>query len=99
MFVVAVRFELFPEGAEAFKNAVLPNAAASEGTEPGCRQFDACFNEDGLFCFLYEVYDDEAAFEAHRNSAHFLKFKEAIEGTVKDRRFESYDLPVNPHKN
>ena len=98
MFVVAVRFELFPEGAEAFKNAVLPNAAASEMTEPGCRQFDACFNEDGTHCFLYEVYDDEAAFEAHRNSAHFLKFKDAIEGTVKDRRFESYDLPVNPHK-
>ncbi len=99
MFVVAVRFELFPEGAEAFKNAVLPNAATSEMTEPGCRQFDACFNEDGTHCFLYEVYDDEAAFEAHRNSAHFLKFKEAIEGTVKDRRFESYNLPVNPHKN
>ena len=98
MFVVAVRFELFPEGAETFKNAVLPNAAASEGTEPGCRQFDACFNEDGTHCFLYEVYDDEAAFEAHRNSEHFLKFKEAIEGTVKDRRFESYHLPVNPHK-
>ena len=98
MFVVAVRFELFPEGAETFKNAVLPNAAASEMTEPGCRQFDACFNEDGTRCFLYEVYDDEAAFEAHRNSEHFLKFKEAIEGTVKDRRFESYHLPVNPHK-
>ncbi len=98
MFVVAVRFELFPEGAETFKNAALPNAAASEMTEPGCRQFDACFNEDGTHCFLYEVYDDEAAFEAHRNSAHFAKFKEGIEGTVKDRRFESYHLPVNPHK-
>ena len=98
MYVVAVRFELTPAGAETFKNAVLINAAASEMTEPGCRQFDACFNEDGSHCFLYEVYDNEAAFDAHKVSTHFLKFRETIEGTVKDRRFEAYDLPANPHK-
>ena len=98
MYIVAVRFEISPEHAASFRAAVSKNAAASEATEPGCRQFDACFNADGTNCFLYEVYQDEAAFGVHRASAHFATFSQAIEGSVVNKRLELYDLPDNPYK-
>lgn len=98
MFIVAVRFQIHPDHTATFRDAVLKNAAASERDEPGCHQFDACFNADGTECFLYEVYDDEAAFGAHRASPHFNAFFEIVQPIITDRRFESYERPANPYK-
>lgn len=98
MFVVAVQFKIHPEHVAGFKDAVLKNAAASERDEPGCAQFDACFNADGTECFLYEVYKDEAAFGAHRETPHFKAFFETVQSMIADRRFESYERPDNPYK-
>jgi quinol monooxygenase YgiN len=47
---------------------------------------------------LYEVYDDEAAFGAHRDSAHFKVFWETVQPMIVGRRFESYERPENPYK-
>lgn len=98
MYIVAVQFELYPEHSESFKEAVLKNAAASEQTEPGCHQFDVCFNQDGTRCFLYEMYDDEAAFGAHRASAHFKVFAETTQSMVIEKRLEIYERVANPYK-
>jgi quinol monooxygenase YgiN len=98
MYIVAVRFDLHPEHAEGFRAAVLKNAAASEQTEPGCHQFDVCFNADGTQCFLYEVYDDEAAFGAHRASAHFQTFFAATQPMVIHKRLEIFERLENPYK-
>lgn len=99
MYIVAVQFELHPEHSDAFKDAVLVNAAASEQTEPGCHQFDVCFNADGTQCFLYEVYDDEAAFGAHRASEHFKIFAGKTQEMVINKRLEIYERLGNPYKN
>lgn len=42
--------------------------------EAGCRQYDPSRHRDrpGVF-FIYEVYDDEAAFRAHEASSHFAE--------------------------
>ncbi len=98
MYIVAVQFELHAEHRAAFKDAVLKNAAASEQTEPGCHQFDVCFNADGTRCFLYEVYDDEAAFEAHHASAHFKTFADTTRPMVINKRLEIYERLQNPYK-
>jgi quinol monooxygenase YgiN len=38
---------------------------------PGCRQFDVCRDPlDPALFFLYELYDDEAAIQAHLDSPH-----------------------------
>jgi len=48
--------------------------------EPGCRAFVVNRSQDdGDRFVLYEQYDDEAAFEAHRASPHFKRY---IEGQV-----------------
>ncbi len=98
MYIIAVQFELHPEHAQGFKDAVLINAAASEATESGCHQFDVCFNADGTQCFLYEVYDDEAAFGAHRASAHFKVFAATTQPMVANKRLEIYERFNNPYK-
>jgi quinol monooxygenase YgiN len=42
--------------------------------EPGCRLYEVQRSlEDPLVFFLYERYDDEAAFQAHAASEHFTR--------------------------
>jgi quinol monooxygenase YgiN len=98
MYIVAVRFDLAPEHSAGFREAVLKNAAASEQTEPGCHQFDVCFNADGTQCFLYEVYDDAAAFESHHASEHFKTFAATTQPMVIHKRLEIYERVENPYK-
>ena len=43
--------------------------------EPGCRQFDVLVDpNDKTRVMLYEVYDDDKAFEAHQQTPHFKKY-------------------------
>jgi len=59
--------------------AALLNARISRDTEPGCRQFDVCVDPaDKASVFLYEIYDDRGAFDAHLAAAHFKRFDAAV---------------------
>jgi autoinducer 2-degrading protein len=89
MFVVVVWFDLTPGSAEAFRPLILRNAAESL-KEPGCRQFDVCFTDDGRRSFLYEVYQDRAAFDAHKATAHFKTFDQASRSLVAKKTVEWY---------
>ncbi len=81
MFVVTVLFEIKPEHTEAFGAAVLAQARNSLDREPDCHRFDICVDpENDARVFLYEIYSDEAAFQAHLKSDHFIDF----DGRVKD---------------
>ncbi len=75
MFVITVEFKVRPEFLAQFLLKMIANARASATTEPGCRQFDVCTDpQDASRIFLYELYDDRAAFEAHLATAHFKEF-------------------------
>lgn len=78
MQALIVEFRIKPDHVAAFEAAIVANARASRETEPGCRQFDVCRDpaQPGLF-MLYELYDDEAAIQAHLRSAHFLQMNQA----------------------
>jgi (4S)-4-hydroxy-5-phosphonooxypentane-2,3-dione isomerase len=78
MQVLFVEFRILPAHIQAFERAIVENARASRETEPGCRQFDVCRDpaDPGLFC-LYELYDDEAAVQAHLQSTHFIAMNQA----------------------
>ena len=67
VFVVCVEFEIEPRQTDVFMAAVRVNAEQSFHQEVGCQQFDVCQDRHfPNFVFLYEVYDDEAAFETHK---------------------------------
>ena len=83
MYVIIVDFEIDPDQIGAFLPLMAENAAASARDEPGCRQFDVCQDPDNpARMFLYEVYDDRAAFDAHLATPHFIAFDEATTGMI-----------------
>ena len=83
MYVVIVDFRIKPERLAAFMPAMLENARLSRENEPGCRSFDVCVDpKEKTSVFLYEVYDDRAAFDAHLATAHFKRFDAAVADMV-----------------
>ncbi|HMK68189.1 MAG TPA: putative quinol monooxygenase [Stellaceae bacterium] len=85
-YVITVGFLLKPESRDRFLALVRENAAKSLSTEKGCRRFDVCVPDDGSpRVFLYEIYDDEAAFKAHMETAHFKAFNAASAEMVVSR--------------
>ena len=93
MFVVVVFFEVKPEHVSDFKSAILDNAAASVGDEAGCRQFDVAQDASNPEqFFLYEIYDDEAAFKAHIETTHFKSFDAASAPWVADKKVMTYGV-------
>ena len=72
MLVVVVFFEAKQMHISDLGMALLAHARASLEMEQGCRQFDVAQDPlDPAGYFLYEVYDDEAAFKAHCDSDRF----------------------------
>lgn len=86
MFVVTVEFEIFAENIDQFRDEMLRQAENSLKKEQACRQFDVCFDPDSTTtCFLYEKYDDKAAFEFHLASDHFKQFDATVSHWVKTK--------------
>lgn len=72
---------------------MIANARASREREPGCRQFDVCVTDDDPGrVFLYEIYDDRAAFDAHLASAHFKAFDATVAPWLETKTVRTYAL-------
>jgi quinol monooxygenase YgiN len=73
-FVLAVMLRIKPENVERFMAQVLANGREAR-KEPGCRQFEVLVDAaDRTKVMLFEVYDDEKAFEDHQQTPHFKKY-------------------------
>ena len=73
-FVLAVMLRVKPENVERFMAEALANAREAR-KEPGCRQFEVLVDEaDRAKVMLFEIYDDEKAFQAHQQTPHFKKY-------------------------
>ncbi|WP_285961005.1 putative quinol monooxygenase [Pseudomonas tohonis] len=73
MYCLLLKTQLKPGSLDAFMDAMRVNAAASVRDEPGCLVFDVVRDRsDPDLVWLYEVYTDEAAFDAHMDTPHFL---------------------------
>jgi len=87
--VLQVLIKIKPENVSAFMKKLGENAAAAR-REPGCRQFDVLVDPaDPTRVMLYEVYDNEKAFEEHQQGAAFKKYvAEAVPLlAARDRQF------------
>ncbi|HZD20013.1 MAG TPA: putative quinol monooxygenase [Burkholderiales bacterium] len=74
MFVLVVNLRIKPDNIERFMKQALDNAREAR-KEPGCRQFEVLVDaQDKTKVMLYEIYDDEKAFEAHQQTPHFKKY-------------------------
>ena len=74
MFVLTVQLRIKPENVDAFMSKLAENASNAR-KEPGCKQFDVLVDpNDKTKAMLYEVYNDDKAFEAHQQTPHFKKY-------------------------
>lgn len=74
-FVLTVGLVVKPDQVDRFMSMLLENAKVARETEPGCRQFDVLVDpKDRTRLMLYEVYEDEAAFQAHQQTPHFKRY-------------------------
>jgi autoinducer 2-degrading protein len=73
-FVLVVNIKINPENVERWMKMALENARAAR-KEPGCRQFEVLVDpKEKTKVLLFEIYDDEKAFEAHQATPHFKKY-------------------------
>jgi len=79
MYVILAPIQIKPEHREEFIKAMLLDARGSVENEPGCVRFDVIQDEQDLNrIYLYEVYEDRAAFEAHLTMPHLIKWRETV---------------------
>ena len=91
MLALVVEFRIKPAHIAEFDVAIVENARASRDTEPGCRQFDVCRDPaDPALFFLYELYDDEAAIQAHLRTPHYLSMNDATTAWVETKSVKRY---------
>ena len=92
-FVIWVDFKLHPGKYAAFRKLIDENAHASAQTESGCRRFDVLEPPgEADRIFLYEIYEDRAAFEAHLKTPHFAVFNRESDALIADRKITEYEL-------
>ena len=92
MYVVTVQFSIKPEHRVAFDALMLEQAKTSLQKEPACHVFDVCrphTNSDQVF--LYEVYEDCAAFDIHLQSEHFKAFDAAVAAMIAGKKIATMD--------
>jgi quinol monooxygenase YgiN len=86
-----------PEHLAEFLEAVRHDAIHSEKDEPGCLRFDVVQDrDDPNRLYYYEVYKDQAALEAHRNTPHFKLYAEKTKAWLAappERRFGKNLIP------
>ena len=81
MYIIVAPIQIKEGHSESFIEAMLEDAKGSVNNEPGCLRFDVIQDgADANRIWLYEVYVDEAAFKAHLEAPHFIKWRD----TVKD---------------
>ena len=83
MLAVCVTLTCAPGRIDRVADLLRANARAAVEVEPGCHRFDVARDaERPDVLFVYEVYDDEAAFAAHKTTAHYRAFQSASDGMI-----------------
>jgi (4S)-4-hydroxy-5-phosphonooxypentane-2,3-dione isomerase len=92
MYAVCVTFRVHPGQMVDFMPAMRGNAATSLAEEVGCHRFDVLSDTAKPdLVFLYELYTDRAAFDAHCASPHFQAFNAATAEMVADKDVATWD--------
>ncbi len=96
MLIVHVFVHVKPEFVEAFKSATLKNASQSI-QEAGIARFDVVQQLDDPTRFvLVEVYKTDDAPAAHKETAHYLQWRDAVAEMMAEPRSSSKFQNVFP---
>ena len=92
MYSVCVTFHVIPDALDRFLPRMHQQARDSLENEDGCHRFDVCYDQqDPYTIFLYEIYENRAAFDLHNASAHFLSFAADTAGLTSAKDVSTFD--------
>jgi autoinducer 2-degrading protein len=92
VYINAVDLVVIPSEMPKFLEAIKENGASAV-KEPGCREFNiTVLANNPNHVFLYEVYDNAAALDAHRQTEHFKKFQATTANMIADRNVRAMSL-------
>ncbi len=78
MFITIVHIKVLPDYIDLFIKASTENHLESV-KEPGNLRFDLLRSDDNPVRFvLYEAYENESTAAAHKETAHYLKWRETV---------------------
>lgn len=101
MLIVHVHVHVVPGGVEQFLKATEANANASLG-EAGVLRFDVIQDlSDPNHVVLVEVYDGQEAADAHKETEHYLTWRDAVAALMATPRTSqkfSAVLPEGPSR-
>jgi autoinducer 2-degrading protein len=87
MIVTCVYVNVKPEYRQTFVEAIIENHKGSV-REPGNVRFDVLQQADDPCRFMiYEVFESEEAAKAHKETAHYLKWRDSVKEFMADERF------------
>ncbi len=93
MLAMLVKVRIKPDQRERFLKAIEVDALGSERDEPGCLRFNVLQDaQDPNVYLFYEVYEDQAALDAHRSAPHYDVWRQAadtLDGRVEATRCET----------
>jgi quinol monooxygenase YgiN len=89
-FAVVATYEIAQEHIEPFLAPLKAHRERCLRDEPGTLRFDILRPAEKLM--LYEVYADEAAFQAHRNGASVARFQEEAAAIPRKLSFVTCEL-------
>ncbi|HXY38052.1 MAG TPA: antibiotic biosynthesis monooxygenase [Vicinamibacteria bacterium] len=96
LLIVHVHVRVSPGKEEVFRAASLANAAASR-REPGVVRFDLLGDrEDPTRFVLVEIYRDEAAAIAHKQTPHYAAWRDAVAGLMAEPRRSGKFVNLSP---
>lgn len=79
MHAIFVTVKIKPDQRQRFLDVVEDDATSSVRDEPGCLEFQVLQDRaDPDTFYLYEVYRDEEAAQAHRRTPHFGRWDAAL---------------------
>jgi autoinducer 2-degrading protein len=86
MLIVHVHVHVKPESVADFRQATIDNARSSV-QEPGIARFEVVEQQDDATRFvLIEVYRTPEAVAAHRETAHYVKWRDAVANMMAEPR-------------
>jgi len=96
MLIVHIKVHVKPESVEEFRRATIENARSSV-QELGIARFDFAQQQDDPTRFvLIEVYRTPEAVAAHKETAHYLKWRDAVEPMMAEARVRAQYNAVFP---
>lgn len=96
MLILIVNIHIKADRIEAFRTATMQNARNSR-QEPGIAQFDLLQQTDDPSRFvLIEVYRDQAATVAHKETAHYHTWLAAVDEMFAEPRTRALYTNISP---